>query len=299
MYKKEDLEHFYKKKLGWIPDNFNKEVGHFNVFHLDPYVTEIAKAHTYARRDFYKIMLVNGGGTVHYADSTFDVKQQALSFSNPYIPYNWTNRDQIDNCIYCIFNKDFFLQYGDIDQYSIFHPQGNHIFELSDKQANQVKRIFGKMLAEIKSNYAYKHDVLRNLAFELIHFAMKLEAKPVLEKHESTASERIKNIFLELLERQFPIDSDHGKIKFRTASEFAKQLNIHVNHLNKALKETSQKTTTQIISERILKEAKILLKQTDLNISEIAYALGFSEATHFNNFFKKETQLTPSKFQKL
>ena len=45
--------------------------------------------------------------------------------------------------------------------------------------------------------------------------------------------------------KKFPIDENHGKINFRTASEFSKQLNIHVNHLNKALKETTGKTTSQ------------------------------------------------------
>jgi AraC family transcriptional activator of pobA len=301
MYKKEQLEEFYQKKIGWTPDNFYQQVGHFNVFLLDPYDVDIAGAHRYARRDFYKIMLVNGGGTVHYADTVMNVQQQALSFSNPQIPYQWTNRDQIESFIYCIFNKDFFQQYGNIDQYPVFHPQGNHIFEITTEQAEQVKIIFDKMLVEIQSNYAYKYDVLRNLAFELIHLAMKMNAQPQFQRQENagSAAERIKNIFIELLERQFPIDKNHGKINFRTASEFAKQLNIHVNHLNKALKETTQKTTTQIISERILQEAKILLKQSDLNISETAYALGFSEATHFNNFFKKATQLTPSKFRKI
>jgi AraC-like DNA-binding protein len=299
MYKTEQLEEFYKKKVGWTPDDFDQHVGHFNVFLLDPYITEIAKSHPYAKRDFYKIMLVNGGGTVHYADTVIDVKQQALSFSNPQIPYNWTNRDQIDSCIYCIFNKDFFQQYGNIDQYPVFHPQGNHIFEITNNQAAQVKAIFEKMLVEIQSNYTYKYDVLRNLAFELIHFVMKMDAQPQFKKQENNAGERIKNLFIELLERQFPIDENHGKINFRTASEFAKQLNIHVNHLNKSLKETVGKTTTQIISERLLQEAKILLKQTDLNISEISYALGFTEATHFSSFFKKRTQLTPSKFQKI
>lgn len=297
MYKTEQIEDFYKKKIGWLPDDFSQQIGHFNVFLLDPYVTEIAKSHSYAKRDFYKIMLVNGGGTVHYADTVVDVQQQALSFSNPQIPYNWTNRDQIDSCIYCIFNKEFFQQYGNIDQYPIFHSQGKHIFELTDEQARRVKGVFEKMFTEIQSNYAYKYDVLRNLAFELIHFAMKMDAQPQFKKQENNAAERIKNLFLELLERQFPIDKEHGKINFRTASEFAKQLNIHVNHLNKALKETIGKTTTQIISERLLQEAKILLRQTDLNISEIAYALGFSEATHFNNFFKKRTQISPSKFR--
>jgi AraC-like DNA-binding protein len=99
------------------------------------------------------------------------------------------------------------------------------------------------------------------------------------------------------LERQFPIDDNHHKIYLRSASEFASQLNIHVNHLNRAVKETTQKTTSQIIAERILQESKILLKHSTWNVSEIAYALGFNEVTHFNNFFKKHVQLSPLKYR--
>jgi AraC family transcriptional regulator, transcriptional activator of pobA len=97
MYKIENIEDFYQRKIGWLSDNFNQTLGHFNVFLLAPYVFDENAPHTYARRDFYKIMLVNGGGTVHYADTTIDVKQQALSFSNPQIPYQWENKHLIDN----------------------------------------------------------------------------------------------------------------------------------------------------------------------------------------------------------
>jgi AraC-like DNA-binding protein len=76
-----------------------------------------------------------------------------------------------------------------------------------------------------------------------------------------------------------------------------RQLNVHVNHLNRAIKETTEKTTSQIIAERILRESKILLKHSAWNVSEIAYALGFTEVTHFNNFFKKHVQLSPLKFR--
>jgi AraC family transcriptional regulator, transcriptional activator of pobA len=48
-----------------------------------------------------------------------------------------------------------------------------------------------------------------------------------------------------------------------------------------------------------LQEAKILLKHSNWSVSEIAYALGFNEVTHFNNFFKKHTQLSPLKFRNL
>jgi AraC-like DNA-binding protein len=102
---------------------------------------------------------------------------------------------------------------------------------------------------------------------------------------------------LELLERQFPIDNPRQILSIRSASDYAEKLNIHVNYLNKAIKESTEKTTSQIIAERVMQEAKILLKQTVWPVSEIAYALGFTEVTHFNNFFKKHVQLSPMKFR--
>jgi len=152
------------------------------------------------------------------------------------------------------------------------------------------------MFEEINSDYIHKYDVLRNLVFELLHFAMKLPSTK-FDKQPVNASQRISSLFLELLERQFPIDDNHQTLNLRSASDFAKQLNVHVNHLNRSIKETTEKTTSQIIGERIVRESKILLKHSMWNVSEIAYALGFTEATHFNNFFKKHTQLSPLKFR--
>jgi AraC-like DNA-binding protein len=125
---------------------------------------------------------------------------------------------------------------------------------------------------------------------------MKLPCAKV-DKQPINASQKISSLFLELLERQFPIDDNHQTLNIRSASDFASQLNVHVNHLNRAVKETTEKTTSRIIAERILRESKILLKHSAWNVSEIAYALGFTEVTHFNNFFKKHTQLSPLKFR--
>ena len=119
----------------------------------------------------------------------------------------------------------------------------------------------------------------------------------LLEKRETNASRRITTVFLELLERQFPIDDTHQRLNLRTPAAFADQLAIHVDHLNRALKKTTEKSTSEIIQERILQEAKILLKHSAWNISEIAYALGFNEVTHFNKFFKQHQEITPSGFR--
>ena len=285
MEKIETIEEFYKRKFDWIPDNIRNEIGHFNVFEHESIDPAKVKPLPYKRRDFYKIMLVVGDIRMNYADRVIQVKKQALFFSNPQIPYNCENLEQIESGYYCIFNQHFFHKFGDLNQYSVFQPTGNHVFELTDEQVAQAASIYKRMFDEIQSNYEHKYDVLRNLVFELLHFAMKSQPMANLGDQQSNASKRISVLFMELLERQFPIDETHQKINLRSASEFASQLNIHVNHLNRAIKERTLKTTTQIIAERILQEAKILLKHSNWSVAEISLALGFTEVTHFNNFF--------------
>lgn len=282
-----------------MPENIRNEIGHFNVFRLEPVVGDKAKPAPYKRRDFYKIMLVRGNSQVHYADKVVQVQRQALSFSNPQIPYKWEHLDRIKDGFYCIFNQHFFHQFGNLNQYAVFQPNGTHIFELTDEQVTTVQRIYERIYEEINTDYIHKYDVLRTLVFELIHLALKMQPTATLAQQPINASQRIATLFLELLERQFPIDDSHPVVHLRSASGFAAQLNVHVNHLNRAVKETTQKTTSQIIAQRILQEAKVLLKHSAWPVAEIAYALGFTEVTHFNNFFKKHVEQSPLKFRKV
>lgn len=297
MSKVETIEEFYKRKFAWMPDNIKNEIGHFNVFKLDPFVGDKAQPVPYKRRDYFKIMLVMGKSEVHYADKVFAVQKQALSFSNPHIPYKWEHLDTIRSGLFCIFNQHFFHQFGNLNQYAVFQPGGNHVFELTDEQVDEVDALFQRMFREINSDYIHKYDVLRTIVFELIHFAMKMQPSAKFDKQPINASQRITTLFLELLERQFPIDDTHQQVTLRSASDYANQLHVHVNHLNRAVKEATEKTTSQIIAERVLQEAKILLKHSAWSVSEVAYALGFTEATHFNNFFKKHVALSPSQFR--
>jgi AraC family transcriptional activator of pobA len=72
---------------------------------------------------------------------------------------------------------------------------------------------------------------------------------------------------------------------------------VHINHLNKVLKETTGLTTTELIAGRILQEAKALLRHTNWSIAEIADSLGFSDVAHFANSFKRETSISPGAFR--
>jgi AraC-like DNA-binding protein len=128
-----------------------------------------------------------------------------------------------------------------------------------------------------------------------MHEALKLQPLVNYVEHQN-ASERIASLFIELLDRQFPVDLQHP-LRIRTPNQFSDQLSIHVNHLNRAVKEVTGKTTTDHLNERIIGEAKALLINTDWNVAEISYSLGYDYPTYFNNFFKKQTGTTPTAYR--
>ncbi|WP_128545446.1 helix-turn-helix domain-containing protein [Larkinella soli] len=299
MERTERLEDFYQHKLNWMPDNLKKEIGHFNVFRIDDFVGCNARPIPYSRKDFFKISFLVGRNRMHYADKVVEIDRQGLLFANPHIPYAWEPLQEEQTGYFCIFTSAFFDQFGALKDYPVFQPGGTPVFLLTDVQAGHVGRLFERMLEEIDSEFAYKYDVLRTLVFELVHTALKLQPAATSLYHAANAATRISSLFMELLERQFPIESPRRQVVFRAPTDFASQLAVHVNHLNRALKETTGKTTSQIIAERVTQEARTLLRHTDWNVSEIAWCLGFEEAAHFINFFKKNVQLTPRSYRNL
>ena len=294
----ETLESFYKNKISWVPPNLRQEIGHFNVFNREEFCGPKSKPAPYSRRDYYKISLMIGNNRFHYADKSLEIRGDALLFANPQVPYQCEPLEGEQSGFFCIFTESFMNRSGGIrlQDLPVFRPGGHPIFLLDEAQTAVVRDVFVRMTSEIASEYVYKYDALRNYVFELIHDAQKIE--PVTRHYEHpNASTRISTLFVELLERQFPIESPQQQVRLRKASDFAGQLSVHVNHLNRALKEVTGKTTTILIAERLVQEAKALLRHTDWNVSEVAYGLGFEEPAHFNNFFRKHTKMRPTEFR--
>ncbi|QQR88317.1 MAG: helix-turn-helix transcriptional regulator [Flavobacteriales bacterium] len=254
---------------------------------------------TYDRRAYYKVSLIIGRNRVEYADKVIDVEDRALLFATPKVPYRYVQQGGDQAGHFCIFTHEFLFQNGRgimPDALPFLQPGAFPVLRLTPEEAEEVRMIFEKMKREQVSDYAYKEDLLRTYLMELIHWGQKLRpmaATPVVH----TAAERVSALFTELLERQFPIEHRHQRLELRTPSDFAARLSVHVNHLNKVLNGTNGVPTTDLINARVVQEAKILLKRSDWTVSEIAFALGFQEVSHFSNFFKKHTSISPSAYR--
>ena len=279
------------------PPGMQREVGHFNVFHVEDLMQGYPNQPPIAfhRQEFYKISLVRGRSRVEYADQVVDIEQHAVWFASHRVPYRWLPHDLAQAGYFCVFTNAFLLPAKwevALNELPVFQPGGYPVLTVTGDEYAAVEVIFGKMKHEIASNYAYKYDLLRAYLVELIHFGQKLQPAPAVAPTHN-ASGRVTALFAQLLERQFPLATPQQQLRLRTARDYADQLAVHVNHLNRVLKETTGQTTTALIGNRVAQEAKMLLKQTDWTVSEIADSLGFADVAHFCNFFKRQTGLVP------
>src|SRR5688572_8611182 len=230
------IKDFYKEIFGdngsqldyFLESKSSNDMGHFNVFDIVKFYYSGNKKSemTYNRRLYYKISLIKGKNLVEYADKTVLIDKQGILFATPKIPYRYTPQAKEQKGFFCVFTKEFLSRSKTgllIDELPIYQPHSDFVYQLNDEQYQEMEVIFKKMDAELSSDYAFKYDLLRNYVFELIHTAQKL--KPIASTDSVTnAASRISSLFIELLERQFPIENDAQVIQLKAPVDFATTL---------------------------------------------------------------------------
>lgn len=296
----ETLDEYYKridmKPPAMAVNAYGKIAGHFNVY---PRQGICQKYSPFKRRDFFKMSFITGIGRLRFEDRTVEVDKPALLFSPPDLSYSWEPLSEQQTGYCCLFDAVFLDNYHHRDivhESPLVIGSNDPLFFLNNRQQQRIELLFCMMMSEMESDYHHKYDLIRHCLYMVIHEAMKMQAARNPVKH-SNAPARLTAQFLELLERQFPIDSPEHALELKTAQDFAVSLSVHVNHLNRAVKEVTGKTTTDHIAERITMEARALLKHANWSIAEVAYSLGFEYPAYFNNFFKKHAQVTPGAFR--
>lgn len=257
-------------------------------------------AFEYSRKSYYTVTLLQGEYSLEFEERKIDISGNTLIFTNSKIPFGIHPKDSQAG-ISCIFKEDFITKNNSgyrLLEFPIYKPGQQNIYSLSEIQTMQFIDIFKKIFEEKKAGSDFKEALQRNYLIELILNAQKLNpVNSYIKKNNTT--EEITCSFIRLLESQFPINNPQDVIQLKTAGEFAEQLSLHPNYLNRQVKLSKGRTVSDIINARIEQESKILLKLTNWNIAQISNSLGFEEASHFNTFFKKHTKVSPTDYRKL
>ncbi|WP_299781838.1 AraC family transcriptional regulator [uncultured Formosa sp.] len=196
------------------------------------------------------------------------------------------------------FNVDFILRNSinksDIDTLDFFTANSIPKLKLS-KEDFKVLISVAKILEQnnrlAKNNPYNKEKIIHSFNLLMYHYASLLKRQyPNIEENLSR-QEKLALRFLKLLNENFKQE--------RTVQFYAAILCLTPGYLSKVLKHVSKKTASELIEEAVIMEAKLLLKNQTLSISEIANELQFSDQSFFGKYFKKHTGYSPSKFREI
>jgi AraC family transcriptional activator of pobA len=294
-------EFYHKAKFSPGLPGRPRTTGQFKVVNVADLMVnrENRPAMSFDRRPFYKISLIRGRSRIEYADREVEVEDLGLWFVTSRVPYRWHPHDANQAGYVCLFTDEFLLPVKGgivLDELPIFGQSACPVLTVSEEEYANLGAIFEKMLHESGSGYAYSHELLRAYLLELIYYGQKLRPD-LVPLPAPTAAGRLAAQFAELLERQFPLAAPRQQLALRTARDYADALAVHVNHLNRVLKEATGHTTTALLADRVAQEARQLLKQSSWTVAEIADSLGFTDTAHFCHFFKRQTGVAPGDYR--
>lgn len=258
------------------------------------YLDEHKNLHFPHKHSFYHLVYFSEGTGNHSIDFIqFPVERGQVYFMIPGQVHSWDFKTQPDGYI-----VNFSEQYINalvanpryLDQFSFFSGIANEqVITIPADGRKEVEQILETVVREGNSKNELKDDYARAALVQLFILVNRYTSKANGHHSSSYNSVLLKN-FQKLIDQ-------HYKEK-KLTKDYAAMLYVTPNHLNALCKDVTGRSAGELIRDRILLEAKRLLVNAKLTISEIALELDFADNSYFSRFFKKYEGITPEVFRK-
>ncbi|WP_295128816.1 AraC family transcriptional regulator [uncultured Chitinophaga sp.] len=241
---------------------------------------------------FHLVLFTKGTGTHTIDFSTFDVKPRQVYFMVPGQVHSWHFTGNTDGYIInfsASFFKSFLQNESYLDRFSFFSG-------ISEEGVSQLAPdVFAKAGELLEQILGYVSDMRKHadmIKVLLLQLFMVIEDVQAVKQQGAVPQQKL--VLLKGFRRL--IDAHYRTM--RLPGEFADLLYVTPNHLNALCQDLVGKTAGELIRDRVLLEAKRLLANAKMTITEVAYDLNFQDNSYFNRFFKKYTGQTPDEFRK-
>ncbi|GIZ08988.1 helix-turn-helix transcriptional regulator [Flavobacterium sp. UMI-01] len=269
-----------------------------NSVHSDLYVNTFKNhllSHSFIekphRHDFYVLVFFTSGTGTHVVDfDHFIIQSGSVFVLQPGQMHHWCLTENTDGYI-VFFSKEIYnLYFGQkgIDDYPFYSKVNSSPEIVLDKEDLKVIiPFFDALIAESNQNQLLQRDKIMNL-LDIIHIELARKYASAF-KNEVHSYNRKLTLFAILLEQKYKTE--------KAPFYYAEQLHISLKHLNRITKEVLNKTTTQVITDRVILEAKRMLMEKQFSVNEIAITLGYDDCSYFSRLFKKNTGMTATEFR--
>lgn len=238
--------------------------------------------------DFYLLLYVTQGHGTHTIDLVPYVLQPgSLFFMVPGQVHHWQLSDDAQGYV-VFFEADFYLfRYPGprLYEYPFFTSTYSPVLELGAND-DAIRPLIERMWAEDTTPAPQQDEVFRSYLHICLELAARHYTAPAIPApDEPRHAQQLLREFGLLLNQHFRTQ--------RAVQHYADLLHVSPNHLNALCRRQLGKTASALVQERVLVEARRLLRHTDATIGQVADALGFEDASYFGRYFRKHTGQTP------
>ncbi|WP_276503506.1 helix-turn-helix domain-containing protein [Terrimonas pollutisoli] len=237
-------------------------------------------------------------GSMLYGKTKYDHDRGAMSFIKPHQKVAFNNLELRDKGFLILIHEDFLpgtVLHNEIKKYSYFDYEVNEALHLSPGEEKIIWNLYFGIEKEYNNNTdEHSKDIIISHLDSLFKYAQRFYKRQFINRTQLTGSTVTK--FNALLVANFE-ERKTKNIGLPTVALMAEKLNISPRYLTDLLKQETGKTALELIHLFLINEAKNLLTEGEMNISEISYSLGFDNVTYFSRLFKKEVGVAPNKFR--
>lgn len=258
------------------------------------YAREYKHLHTAHRHSFYHLVYFTKGAGLQQIDfKEYPVQPGLIYFMTPGQVHSWSFTEEVDGYI-VNFSQAYFSSYLSNPQYlqnfNFFDELATDtVYVLPAHSREKIIDLFEDILVEGKDPGLFHEDMVK---ISMLHIFIQVSRAMELQHpvQNNAYSQKLLISFKKLIEANF--------MKLRFPKQYAELLYITPNHLNALTNDLLGISAGELIRDRIILEAKRLLINMDLSVSDISNKLSFNDESYFIKFFKKQTGFTPNKFRK-
>jgi len=248
--------------------------------------------------DFYSISLKNIlSGELIYGRTKYDSTNGTLLFTAPNQKLVFKGLVFSSDAYHISFHKDFIRGtdlYHQIKKYTFFEYRANEALHLSPKEENQLKAIFRSIEEEYHNNQdEFSKEIILSQLETLLKYSDRYYKRQFLNR--KSINQTMLSKFTDVLNAYFE-KGDLLNKGIPTVDWLADKLGVSHRYMSDMIKAETGKTAVDQINLFLIDEAKNLLLEPNVSISETAYNLGFEYPQYFSRLFKKKTGMSPKEY---
>ena len=288
------------KHLG-LPNDCVDPTLDFAILNLGKYPVEIPYTSPFYRANFYSFVFVKScQGTCSSDDNRFKLLPGTIYFNNPGHIKRFS-LTELGDIHLLTFGESFLKQYvhaSIIEEFPFLLAETVPPKVLDTREFSEYEQLYLQIMKVYHSGSPYRNKQIGHLLAVLL-FKIKeafWNTYDPLEDGNKT-SHIVKNFKMHLESHYRELVQDKTDKVYRLQN-YARLQSLHPTYLSNVIKTKTGRTVSSWITEKTIAEAKSLLQNSTTPIKQIASMLGISEPTHFSNYFKKNTNITPAYYRK-